>query len=75
MKITIKDVHRQIGEPATPTHRYDKSMKKIYDVETHRHVLKAQADFASLGLGFRGRKIWVPKESKGRLHGNLRSPA
>jgi hypothetical protein len=58
MKITIKDVHKQIGEPATPTHIYDKSMRKIYDVETHRHLLKVLDDIGA------GRPIWVPKEKR-----------
>jgi hypothetical protein len=58
MKLTIKDVHKQIGEPATPTHRYDPTMKKIYDVETHRHLVKVLDDVGA------GRPIWVPKEKK-----------
>jgi hypothetical protein len=55
---TIGQVHRQVGEPATPTHVYNKSMRKIYDVETHRHLLKVLDDMGA------GRPIWVPKEKR-----------
>lgn len=52
---TIKDVHREVGEPMAPAHRYDPHAKKIYDVETHRHLLKVRDDMAA------GRGIWIPK--------------
>jgi hypothetical protein len=58
MKLTIKDVHKQIGEPATPTHRYEPMMKKIYDVETHGHLVKVLDDMGA------GRPVWVPKEKR-----------
>jgi hypothetical protein len=52
---TIRDVHKQTGEPATPTHIFDRWAKKIYDVETHRHLVKVREDLAA------GRPVWIPK--------------
>jgi hypothetical protein len=55
---TIKEVHKQIGEPATPTHIYDRWARKIYDVKTHWHLEKVRDDMAA------GRPVWIPKEKK-----------
>jgi hypothetical protein len=55
---TIGQVHKQVEEPATPTHAYEPQLKKIYDIETHRHVQKVLDDMGA------GRPIWVPKEKK-----------
>jgi hypothetical protein len=55
MKMTIKEVHKQTGEPATPTHVFDRWTKKVYDVETHKHLLKVRDDISA------GRTVWVPK--------------
>lgn len=61
MKIkTIKEVHKQIGEPVAPTHVYDPHAKKIYTVEGHRHLEKVRDDMAS------GRSVYIPKVKRDR---------
>jgi hypothetical protein len=57
-KTTIGEVHKYAGEPATPTHIYDRWARKIYDVKTHRHLVKVRDDM--------GRPVWIPKAAKGR---------
>jgi hypothetical protein len=64
---TIGQVHRQVGEAATPTHVYNESMRKIYDVETHRHTQKVLDDMGA------GRPIWIPKKINAARNGQRRT--
>jgi hypothetical protein len=57
-KITISDIHKTTGTNPAPTHRYDPHAKKIYDVETHRHLVKVREDLAA------GHTVWVPKTKR-----------
>ena len=51
MKI-ISDIHKTTGTNPAPTHVYDPHAKKIYDVETHRHLRKVRDDItAGVKLG------------------------
>jgi hypothetical protein len=54
----IKDIHKEVGEPVTATHVYDPHIKKVYDVETHRHLLKIREDMAA------DRPVWIPKSKR-----------
>jgi hypothetical protein len=51
----ISDIIKSTGAGPTPTHVFDRHAKKIYDVESHRHLLKVREDLAA------GRPIWIPK--------------
>jgi hypothetical protein len=52
---TISDIHKNSGASPAPTHVYDRHARKVYDVETHRHLLKAREDLAA------GRAVWIPR--------------
>ena len=53
---TISDIIKNTGaSSAPPTHIYDRSARKIYDVELHKHFQKVCDDLTA------GRPVWVPK--------------
>jgi hypothetical protein len=54
MKI-ISDIIKNSGGSPAPTHIYDRHARKVYDVETHRHLVKVRDDIAA------GRPVWIPK--------------
>jgi hypothetical protein len=58
---TIKDVHKQIGEPAQPSHIYEPTMKKIYDIETHHHVQKVPTKQEDIEAFYRRSGASIPK--------------